>query len=108
MKVKFSQLFGIIDKATKEVLKETTYALKDDIVASWPVKSGRSKAGWKVWGHRSGWTISNHVKSPEGYDYVPQLWEGLPGGSRQLPHGGDPIYQKHLLILEKNLEEMVL
>jgi len=107
-KVKFEELQGIIVKATKKVIKKRTYKLKDDIVAAWPVKSGASKAGWKVWGHRAGWTISNHVVSPEGHDYVPNLWVGLPLGSRQLPNGGDPIVQRQLRLLRNDLRGMDL
>ena len=105
-KVRFDQVFGIIEKSAKAVIKKRTYALKEDIVRAWPVKSGRSKAGWKVWAHRAGWTISNHVVSPEGHDYVPNLWVGLPLGSRQLPNGGDPIVQRHVKLLRKGLKGM--
>ena len=107
-KVKFNQLQGVIEVAARRVIKKRTYLLKDDIVKAWPVKSGRSKDGWKVHGHRAGWTISNHVVSPEGHDYVPNLWIGLPLGSRQLPNGGDPIVQRQLRLLRRDLKGMDL
>ncbi len=106
MKVRFDQVFGIIDAATKQVIKDRTYKLKNEIVAIWPVKSGRSKAGWKIRGNQYGWSVVNNVKSPEGYDYVPNLWFGLPLGSPKLPNGGDPVFQRHMLLLEKDLKRM--
>ncbi len=107
-KVRFEDLFGIIDKAARKVIKERMYLLKDDVVNAWPVKSGRSKMGWSVYAHRSGWTLSNAVKSPEGFDYVPQLWIGMPVGSRQMPLGGDPILQMHHELLKAELKELRL
>ena len=108
MKVTFEQAPKHIDAAARKVIKHHVYRLRDDIVHAWPIKSGRSKAGWKVHGHRSGHTIANHVVSPKGYDYVPQLWVGLPLGSKQLPNGGDPIVQRRWKLLRKDLKRMKL
>ena len=103
MTIAFSELFGVIKKAAKEVIRENTYELKEDIQRVWPVKTGASKAGWKVAGHARGWTVYNHVVSPEGFDYVPALWNG---SSQQLPLGGDPIVQRRRLLLLKSLRKM--
>lgn len=107
-KVRWEDLFGITDRAVKEVIKKHSYALKEDIQAAWPVKTGKSKAGWRVYGHRYGWTVSNNVVSPEGHDYVPNLWLGMPIGSPQLPNGGDPIVQRRRVLLEKDLKRIKL
>ncbi len=107
-KITWGQLPKLIDQKAKMVVQKRTHALRAEIVAVWPVKSGRSKAGWKIRGNQHGYSIVNNVKSPEGYDYVPNLWIGLPVGSAQLPNGGDPIYQRHARLLMKDFKRMKL
>ena len=80
----------------RRVLSTSTKLLKDDIVRSWPVKTGRSKAGWKIRANQYSPAVVNNVRNPiTGANYVDDLWRGLPWGSDQLPLGGDPIFLKH-------------
>ena len=107
-KVKWENLPSVINKATMVVVRKRSHLLKEDLKAAWPVKSGRSRAGWKVQGNQYSSSVVNRVVSPEGHDYVPRLWEGLPLGSRQMPNGGDPIVQRNARALEKELKGMNL
>jgi hypothetical protein len=107
-KITWEQLPKTVQLAMMPVLRKRSKLLKTDIVAAWPVKSGRSKAGWKLRGNQYSSSVVNHVVSPEGYDYVPRLWEGLPLGSRQLPNGGDPIVRRHYALLLKDIAQVEL
>lgn len=87
--VKFEDLFGIIKASANKIIKEETIKLKEDIQKVWPVYTGLSRDGWRVGGHKRGWTIYNKVVNPfTGEDYISGLWLGA---SKQLPLGGDPI-----------------
>lgn len=95
--VKWDNLFGVIENNVKEVIREEIFNLRDDIRAVWPVKTGRSKMGWRIRGNRYGWSIVNPTVNPKtGYHYIPFLWSG---GSPQLPLGGDPIVRARSIIL---------
>ncbi len=108
-KVSWADLPRIINAEASRIVERRTKLMFADIVSSWPVKSGKSKAGWKVRGYKpGGWAIVNFVRSPDGYDYVADLWAGLPRGSSQLPNGGDPILLRHTIMLKKDLKGMVL
>ncbi len=108
-KVSWEALPRIIGGKTSAIVKEQTIHLKNDLVAAWPVKSGRSRAGWKVRTYKTGhYAVVNFVKSPKGYNYVADLWEGTPRGSEQLPNGGDPILYRNALELRKRLDRMKL
>ena len=104
--VKWEDMFYLISAPAKEIVRKHTYGLKDDIQKVWPVKTGKSKAGWKVAGHPAGWTVYNTVKNPvTGYAYVPDLWRGK---SDQLPFGGDPIVRMRRLMLITDLKHLQL
>ena len=108
-KVSWEALPGIITTEVSEVLEKTTRELSQDIKAAWPVASGRSKAGWKVRRYKSGnFAVVNFVKAPGGYNYVADLWEGMPKGSSQLPNGGDPILRRHQIRLRREFEGLTL
>jgi len=103
-KVTWDQLFGIIEKDVKAVIQEQARELKFDVQEAWPVKTGRSKAGWKLGGNQYGYFIFNKVKNPEtGFDYVPLLWYG---SSSQMPQGGDPIVRRRTIILLQELKKI--
>ena len=109
VKVTWAQLPKIIATEASEIVETRTRKLYADVVSSWPVKTGKSKAGWKVRGYKAGgWAIVNFVKSPDGYNYVADLWAGLPKGSAQLPNGGDPILAGHMIALKRDLSRMKL
>ncbi len=95
----------VIDLHIRKVLSSRTQALKADIVAAWPVKSGRSKAGWRIQANQYSWSVVNSVSNPEtGEEYVDDLWKGLPWGSSQMPLGGDPIVRKHSILFIRDLK----
>jgi len=109
VKVSWNQLPSVINKAASKIVEKRTAKLYRDVVQVWPVKTGRSKAGWKMRSYDDGsWTIVNFVKAPEGYNYVPDLWAGLPLGSSQLPNGGYPIFARHMIALRRDLDRMKL
>ena len=106
-KVTWQGLPRKIDKATSKIVESQTKVLYSDIVRAWPVKSGKSKAGWRVRDYVSGhYAVVNFVRSPEGYNYVADLWIGLPVGSDQLPNGGDPILARNIIQLRSRLGGM--
>ena len=107
-KITWEQLPGVVAVSTMKIMRKRSRLLKNDLVAVWPVRSGASRAGWKVIGNQYSSAVINRVISPEGYDYVPNLWMGLPLGSKQLPNGGDPILRRHAKALKKDLKRMVL
>jgi len=95
--IKWDNLSGVIEDNIKEVIREETFNLRDDIKAVWPVKTGRSKMNWYIRGNRYGWSIVNPTINPKtGFHYIPFLWFG---GSKQLPLGGDPIVRARAAIL---------
>ncbi len=106
--ITWGQLPKVVEQATMKIVRKRSQLLKADLVAAWPVKSGASRAGWKVIGNQHSSAVVNRVVSPEGYDYVPNLWRGLPLGSRQLPNGGDPIVRRHAKALKRDLKDMQL
>lgn len=109
VKVSWNQLPKIITNEVSKVVEKRTQKLYLDIVNVWPVKTGKSKAGWKVRQYKpGGWAIVNFVKGPQGYNYVADLWAGLPKGSAQLPNGGYPVMARHLILLKKDLEGVKL
>jgi len=109
VKVSWAQLPSVINLAASRIVEKRTRKLYAEIVSVWPVKTGKSKAGWKVRGYKAGgWAIVNFVKGPEGYNYVADLWYGLPKGSSQLPNGGYPVLARHLHLLKSELRGMKL
>jgi len=95
-----------LDYRIRRVLSARSKLMKDDIVASWPVKTGRSKAGWKIRSNQYSASVVNNVRNPiTGANYVDDLWRGLPWGSSQLPLGGDPIFAKHAYLFLRDLKE---
>ncbi len=92
-----------IKESFNEVLNEQTLSLQDDLKTAWPVDTGRSRAGWKQQPIPDGYSVTNDVKSPEGHDYVDKLWMG---SSRQMPDGGDIIYQRWLYELREAINNM--
>ena len=108
-KVTWEQLPKIIEAAASKVIEEQTNQLKADVVAAWPVATGASQRGWQIREYKSGsFALVNFVSGDNGYNYVRDLWRGLPFGSKQLPNGGDPILQRNLRELQGKLEGMVL
>jgi len=109
-KVSWEGLPRRIGTATSKIVKARTVKLTTNIKAVWPVKSGRSKAGWKMRSYKTGhYTVVNFVKSPKArYNYVADLWVGSPVGSDQLPNGGDPILKAHAILLKRDLGRMKL
>lgn len=103
MIVKFSSLQNVIVKSASRVIKKHAGYLRDDLKSEWPVKTGASRAGWRVVKKGHGYAVRNNVKSPEGYDYVPGLWYGR---SSQMPLGGDPILARNNFRLMKALRGM--
>ena len=81
----------LIKENFNEVLDEQTKNLQTDLKAAWPVDTGRSRAGWKQQPTLDGYSVTNDITTPDGYDYVGDLWMG---SSRQMPDGGDIIYQR--------------
>jgi hypothetical protein len=103
-KVTWNSLYGIIDADVKEVIRKNMQALKSDIRAAWPVKTGRSKINWIIRGNQHGWSLANPTVNPStGYHYIPFLWYG---GSQQLPLGGDPIVRARSKILLNDLKNI--
>ncbi len=96
----WDQLSSSIERSIDQAVHDSMVELKTDIQAAWPVATGRSRAAWKVEEQPTGWAVTNHI------DYSGYLWEGLPRGSKQMPYGGDPIYQSWLPTLKRNIENI--
>ncbi len=99
-KVTWDQLNASITEGLDQAVHDSMDELKADIQEVWPIDTGASKAAWKVEEQPSGWAVTNNL------DYSAFLWEGLPRGSKQLPYGGDPIFQSWLSTLRKNIENI--
>ncbi len=76
----------ILAKTTK-ALQKTAVHFYSSIVLAWPVKTGKSRAAWRITSNGSTFTVSNNVS------YSGILWNGRVGGqgSVQMPQGGAPI-----------------
>lgn len=98
----YNELEASIARNIDQAIHDSMDELKTDIQAAWPVKTGASRAAWEVEKQPTGWAVTNDL------DYSALLWEGLPRGSRQMPYGGDPIYQSWLPTLKKNIENINL
>ncbi len=108
-KVTWDMLPSIIAGETQKIVEHHTKLLYMDIVSVWPVKSGKSKASWRVRKYVSGhYAVVNFARAKGGYNYVADLWIGEPVGSSQLPNGGDPILKRHHHMLTNDLEGMTL
>jgi len=104
--VNLEKVKGAIDERIRLVLSKRTKLMKDDIVNAWPVKTGRSKAGWRIRANQYSSAVVNKVRNPiTGVAYVDDLWRGLPWGSDQLPLGGDPIFAKHAALFINDLKK---
>lgn len=103
MIVRFEDASRAIQRSANKVLKKHAVYLKEDLKAAWPVKTGASKAGWRVQNRGAGYAVTNNVKSPSGFDYVTKLWHG---SSSQMPLGGDPIVQRRRIIVLRALRKM--
>ena len=100
-KLSFTRMGGNIVKSARLVFSKIAKEFKLDLQSQWPVKSGASRAGWKIKANQHGWAVSNNVVNPiTGEHYVPKLWVGTPVGSRQLPRGGDPIFRQYAAKLQ--------
>ncbi len=92
-----------VKESFAEILNDKTLSLKDDLKTAWPVDTGRSKAGWSQQQKPDGYSVTNDVIAPDGEKYIVGLWMG---SSRQMPDGGDIIYQRWLFELRSAINNM--
>ncbi len=106
MTLTWDQLSDHISRNINQVIEESMHDLKQDLQASWPIDTSLSKDAFRVkevTGYNTtGWAVVNHVS------YTPYLWQGLPNGSKQMPLGADPIYDRWLYKFRDNLKETTL
>jgi len=100
-RVTWKGLNYIIENDIKNIIKDNTHELKNDLRQAWPVATGRSRAGWHVRGNQYTWSVANNVTNPDtGFYYIAPLWYG---SSQQMPQGGDPIVRRRALLLRNEL-----
>ncbi len=96
---------SLVKESFNEVLDEQTQNLQTELKVAWPVDTGRSRAGWKQQPTQDGYSVTNNVKAPDGEEYIDDLWMG---SSRQMPDGGDIIYQRWQYELREAINNMNL
>ncbi len=100
-----------IKQGLDKTIERSMHNLKNNLQLEWPVDTGRSKEGFDVVQsqnpipHTQGWAVVNYVVNPDTKEsYIPDLWKGLPWGSKQLPFGADPIFDTWFYKFQDNLK----
>ncbi len=83
----WAQLEAKITSEVDRAIKDSIGELQVNIKSEAPVKSGKSRAGYRMVQTPGGWAMMNNVTGANGAQYIPKLWFGW---SQQLPQGHWP------------------